>query len=388
MIAISCDHCGRRMKITQEDDGKRATCEACGRVVLVPAGEGLARPRRRHDSSERQARLETTRITPPPSSTRVHTGPALHELPTRIEPMAVASSPWTSFLSPAEQPDELGRLGLYRILGVVGSGGMGVVFKAEDPDLARVVALKAMLPSLAASATARARFLREARAAAAIQHDHVVTIYQVGEDRGVPFIAMPFLRGESLETRLRRAGGGLPVRELLRISREIAAGLEAVHKLGLVHRDIKPANVWLEGDSARVKILDFGLARLASGDAQLTQEGSIVGSPAFMAPEQASRQPVDARTDLFSLGCVMYLMATGVLAFEGDDALTTLLAITTSEPVPAEARNPRLPAPLAAFIGQLLQKKPAARPQSAAEVIGRIRKMEEMAAMLQGGQLE
>src|SRR5262249_11558753 len=147
---------------------------------------------------------------------------------------------------------------------------------------------------LAASPAAKERFLREARAAAAIKHDHVVTIYQVGEDRGVPFLAMELLEGEALEERLRREGR-LPVAEVLRLGREIAEGLAAAHERGLTPRDIKPANVWLEGARGRAKLLDFGLARAASDGAQLTQQGAVVGTPAFMAPEQAAGQPVDAR---------------------------------------------------------------------------------------------
>src|SRR5262249_4714197 len=132
------------------------------------------------------------------------------------------------------------------VLEVLGAGGMGVVFKAEDPQLLRLVALKAMLPSLAASATARQRFLREAQAAAGIQHDNIVPIFDVGEDNGVPYLAMPFLRGESLESRLRKAEGPLPAAEVLRIGLQIAEGLAAIHELGLIHRDIKPGNIWLE----------------------------------------------------------------------------------------------------------------------------------------------
>src|SRR5262249_19656984 len=142
-------------------------------------------------------------------------------------------------------PDELGRLGPYRVLQVLGAGGMGVVFRAEDPQLARLVALKTMLPALAASDSARQRFLREARAAAAIKHDHIVSVYQVGEDRNVPFLAMEFLDGESLDSLVKREGK-LPVPETLRIGRQIASGLAAAHKRGLIHRDIKPANIFLE----------------------------------------------------------------------------------------------------------------------------------------------
>jgi serine/threonine protein kinase len=266
---------------------------------------------------------------------------------------------------------------------------MGVVFKAEDTQLSRVVALKAMLPALAVSATARKRFVREAKAAAQIQHDHVVAIYQIGEANGIPYLAMPFLRGESLDKHLRDAGGPLPVEEVLGIAVQIAQGLAAIHELGLIHRDIKPGNIWLEAPFSpvspagrgeegevphtRVKILDFGLARAAQGDTQLTQEGAIVGSPAYMAPEQANHQPVDARADLFSLGCILYLMTTGSLPFEGDDVLSTLLALTTKDPVPPHKRNPAVPENLSRLVMALLEKKPGDRPASARGVIKTIR---------------
>ena len=165
------------------------------------------------------------------------------------------------FLAPAEGSDELGRLGPYRVLKVLGAGGMGIVFHAEDPQLQRPVALKVMKPALARDERHRERFLREARAAAALEHDHIVTIHQVGEDHGVPFLAMQLLRGETLEDRLQRAEDAsppMPVPEVLRIGREIAEGLAVAHEQGLIHRDIKPANIWLENGAGRVKILDFG----------------------------------------------------------------------------------------------------------------------------------
>jgi hypothetical protein len=169
--------------------------------------------------------------------------PALPE--TGAAPPEDAPRDLLGLLAPAQGPDELGRLGPYRVLKVLGAGGMGVVFQAEDPELKRLVALKVMKPALAASATAQQRFLREARATAAIKHDHIVTIYQVGQSGGVPFLAMEYLEGECLAERLKREGT-LPVAEVLRIGREIAAGLSAAHARGLIHRDVKPGNVWLE----------------------------------------------------------------------------------------------------------------------------------------------
>ncbi len=279
-----------------------------------------------------------------------------------------------SFLAPAQSPDELGRLGPYRVLRVLGSGGMGVVFQAEDPQLQRLVALKAMLPGLAATDSAKQRFLREARAAAALKHDHVVTIHQVGEDRGAPFLAMEFLEGEPLDERLKREGK-LPPADVLRIGREMAEGLAAAHERGLIHRDVKPANVWLEGKKARVKILDFGLARTSSDETHLTRTGAIVGTPAYMAPEQAQGKTVEPRSDLFSLGCVLYRMATGETPFHGPDAISTLVAVVNEKPAPPVALNVELPAELSDFIMQLLAKDPKERPESAEMVADHLDRM-------------
>jgi serine/threonine protein kinase len=271
------------------------------------------------------------------------------------------------FLAPPEADDELGRLGPYRVLKVLGAGGMGVVFKAEDPMLQRPVALKAMLPTLAVSATARERFLREARSAASIKHDHIVHIYQVGEDRGVPFLAMEFLDGEPLDERLKRPGP-MPLSEVLRIGREVAEGLEAAHTRGLVHRDIKPANIWLEGERGRVKILDFGLARSASGQSQLTQSGAIIGTPAYMAPEQAQGKSVDHRCDLFSLGGVLYRIVTGKMPFKGADTISTLMAVATHNPPAPQRLRAEMPHELSDLVMTLLAKDPAERPASARAV--------------------
>ncbi|HEV3445082.1 MAG TPA: serine/threonine-protein kinase [Gemmataceae bacterium] len=274
---------------------------------------------------------------------------------------------------------------------MLGAGGMGVVFQAEDPQLQRLVALKAMLPGLAASDTAKQRFLREARAAAALKHDHIVTIYQVGEDRDVPFLAMEFLEGEALDDRLKRVGK-LPVAEVLRIGRETALGLAAVHNRDLIHRDIKPANIWLESvvrspwsvakekqDSAtdsgprttdyRAKILDFGLARTSSDDAHLTQTGAVVGTPSYMAPEQAQGNNIGPPCDLFSLGCVLYRMATGELPFKGRDMVSTLIAVATEDPRPPHELQSGLPPALSKLIMDLLAKEPGERPASAQAVV-------------------
>jgi WD40 repeat protein len=252
---------------------------------------------------------------------------------------------------------------------------MGVVFRAEDVQLQRPVALKAMRPALAAGSDARARFLREGRTMAAVRHDHGVTIHQVGEDRGMAFLAMELLEGESLEERLKREQR-LPVEEILRIGRELALGLAAAHGRGLIHRDVKPSNIWLENSPVRVKILDFGLARAATDEGHLTQDGALLGTPAFMAPEQARGEKVDARSDLFSLGCVLYRMATGRLPFRGRDTMSTLMSLANDTPPPIPEINPEVPAGLADLVMRLLARDPAGRPASALMVAEDLRTIE------------
>src|SRR5262249_45504612 len=213
-----------------------------------------------------------------------------------------------SFLAPPTEPGSLGRLDHYQVLEVVGKGGMGIVLRARDTKLLRVVALKVLAAPLAASGTARQRFVREARAAAAVRDEHVVDIHAVCDDAPLPYLVMEFVDGSNLETLLRK-GGPLELREVLRIGIQVASGLAAAHKHGLIHRDVKPANILLENGVQRVKLTDFGLAR-AADDASLTQSGYIAGTPAYMSPEQANGEPIDHRSDLFSLGSVLYEMCT------------------------------------------------------------------------------
>jgi urea transport system substrate-binding protein len=296
------------------------------------------------------------------------------------------------FLAPAKGAGELGWLAHYRVTGVLGEGGMGFVFDAFDTSLYRRVALKVLKPDLAANASFRERFLLEARAAAALPDDYIITIYQVGVENDVPFLAMKFLHGESLEQRLQR-DGRLPPLEILHIGREIALGLGAAHDRGLIHRDIKPANLWLETPSPehggadrprmsfeqlyRVKILDFGLARPINDSRRLTATGLIVGTPQYLAPEQARGQPLDHRCDLFSLGIVLYRMATGILPFDGSDTLAQLTALAVAQPRPIEELASDVPAGLRRLIHQLLERDPAKRPQTARAVAEQLRALEK-----------
>ncbi len=321
------------------------------------------------------------------------------------EPTSIIGTIQTQFdfLAPAQCADEIGRLGSWRVLRVLGAGGMGVVFLADDPRLKRQIALKVIKPELVKSAEVRERFLREAQSIAAIEHENIVTVFHVEEDRGVPLLAMPLLRGESLEERIGRAGGPLPVDEVLRIGREIASGLAAAHDRGLIHRDIKPGNIFLatlgggttepapesrDPESGelnapappfRVKILDFGLVQAIRGEnADLPHEGSIMGTPAYMAPEQARGQPTDARADLFSLGCVLYRMATGRPSFSGTELIGLLLSVATDVPPCPRELNPELPQALSDLIEKLLAKSAEQRPASAQAVVEVIEEIERL----------
>jgi WD40 repeat protein/serine/threonine protein kinase len=295
------------------------------------------------------------------------------------------------FLAPPQAPDEIGRLGGYRVLQVLGSGGMGIVFLAEDVQLRRRVALKTMRAEVAANATARQRFLREARAMAAVKCDHIATIYQVGEERGTPFLAMEFLQGEAMDDWLER-GRRPTLAQVLRLAREMVLGLVAAQEHGLIHRDIKPGNIWLEAPTGRVKILDFGLARAAdesrADDAHLTQSGAIVGTPAFMSPEQARGEHVDHRTDLFSLGCVLYQLTTGRLPFRGKTRTAVLSSLLVDTPEYPRALNPSLPGSLSDLIMVLLAKNPADRPVSAKAVLAAIQAIERESKSRAGARSE
>ena len=271
------------------------------------------------------------------------------------------------FLDPPEGPGSLGRLGPYTVERVLGRGGMGVVLKAFDPALNRIVAIKVIAPELATSAAARRRFAREARAAAAVSHDHVVAIHAVAESPGgLPYLVMPYIPGQSLQERI-DARGPLDVEAILRVGMQAAAGLAAAHSQGLVHRDIKPANILMEEGVERVKITDFGLAR-AADDASLSQSGVVAGTPQYMAPEQARGEAVDPRSDLFSLGSVLYAMAAGHPPFRAETAMGVLRRVSDDQARPIREINPDVPEWLAAIIERLHAKDPAGRFQSAGEV--------------------
>ncbi|MGE3803818.1 MAG: serine/threonine-protein kinase [Gemmataceae bacterium] len=272
------------------------------------------------------------------------------------------------YLKPGQNPDELGRIAHYRILKIIGEGGMGIVFRAEDPRLERLVALKAMKPDLAKIPVSRQRFLNEVRAVASIRNDHIVTIHHIGEQEGVPYFAMELLEGEPLDEYLSRKGK-LPIAEIVRLARETAQGLAAAHERGIIHRDIKPSNLWLEAPGQRVKILDFGLARPAAQAEHLTDPGRFVGTPAYMSPEQARGSEIDPRSDLYSLGCVLYEMAAGQVPLRRQPVSEMLKALASEEPEPLRRHQLDLPPAFEELVHRLLAKQAVDRPQSARRVV-------------------
>jgi anti-sigma factor RsiW len=332
------------------------TCEDCQRSL-----ETLAAPA----ESWAAARLSGNAPRPPE--------PPLAQLLEKCQSDSGPNSDETSgaelpvdFLDPPERPDTLGRLDSYDILEVTGRGGMGIVLKAFDRTLHRVVAIKVLAPQLAASASGRKRFIREAQAAAAVRDQHVVDIHAVGEAKGLPYLVMEFISGISLQTKIDR-NAPLPVPEVLRIGIQTAAGLAAAHAQGLIHRDIKPANILLENGVERVKITDFGLARVVD-DSSLTASGVVAGTPQYMAPEQARGEAVDHRADLFSLGSVLYTLCTGHPPFQAAGNMAALKRVCDDTPRAIRELNPEVPGWLAAVVEKLHAKDPAHRYQSAREV--------------------
>ncbi len=271
-----------------------------------------------------------------------------------------------SLLGPTDDPEKLGRIAEYEVIGIIGRGGMGVVFKAFDPRLNRFVAIKMLLPHLASFGAARKRFAREGQAAAAVVNDYVLPIHAVAEWRGVPYLVCQYSRGTTLQTRV-QSEGPLELKEILRLGMQTARGLAAAHAQGLVHRDVKPSNILLDGSVERALLTDFGLAR-AVDDASITRTGTLAGTPQYMSPEQARGGSVDARSDLFSLGCVLYFLCTGHPPFRADNSYAILRLITDEEPRSIREINPAIPDWLCYVVQKLMAKKPEDRYASASEV--------------------
>ena len=285
---------------------------------------------------------------------------------TSIRPVTWTESMAKELLSPPQHPEMLGRIGRYEVERLIGSGGMGVVFRAHDTELNRPVAIKLLAPYLASSGSARKRFAREARAAAGVVDDHVVPIYNVESENEPPFLVMQYVAGGSLQEKLDRHGP-LEVAEVVRIGLQVAKGLAAAHAQGLIHRDVKPSNILLDEGVERALLTDFGLARTES-DACLTRSGFQPGTPHYMSPEQVRGEAIDGRSDLFGLGCVLYATCTGHPPFRAESSYAVLRRITDDEPRTVREVNPNIPEWLEALVMTLLSKNRDDRFESPAKV--------------------
>ena len=299
-------------------------------------------------------------------------GQALPNSEERTEHDPVPEQAVRHLLDAPSHPDWLGSIDDYDVECEIGRGGMGIVFRAFDRELNRPLAIKVLAPWLAQNGAARERFAREARAAAAVIHPNVVAIYGVNSNEKTPYLVMPFVAGPSLQ-RLVDERGPLEEKDIIRIALQVSGALGAAHAQGLVHRDIKPANILVESDVSRVLVTDFGLAR-AVDDASATQSGYFVGTPNYMSPEQALGRRVDIRSDLFSLGSVLYFMATGRMPFRADSPISVLNRISHDEPTEVRQVNCDVSETLSRIVERLHEKDAENRFQSAGELHGVLEK--------------
>ncbi|NNE01076.1 MAG: serine/threonine protein kinase, partial [Pirellulaceae bacterium] len=275
-----------------------------------------------------------------------------------------------SFLDEPHHPEMLGRIGRYDVETILGRGGMGVVLRAYDSDLHRSVAVKILAPEWAGSMPARQRFAREAQAAASVAHENVIPIYNVQSDATLPYLVMRYIPGVTLQ-RCVKATAPLDVATILRVAGQLSEGLAAAHRRGLVHRDIKPGNVMVGQNTDRVWITDFGLAR-AADSVTLTQTGIIAGTPHYMSPEQVRGEAVDQRSDLFSLGCVLYFLCVAKPPFDAENTLAVLHKIVSDDATPLASLRDDLPPSLVSLVHQMLRRSPAKRPADCQAVIDRL----------------
>src|SRR5688572_30139214 len=277
------------------------------------------------------------------------------------------------------------RFGPYEILAPIGAGGMGEVYKARDTRLDRTVAVKVLPSHIAAREDLRARFEREARAVSSLNHPHICVLHDIGQQDGVDYIVLEHLEGETLFNRLQR--GPLPLDQTLKYAMQIADAVDRAHRSGVIHRDLKPGNIMLTRDGA--KVLDFGLAKTAPKSAAdgatmtmaLTSEGTVLGTPQYMSPEQIEGREADARSDVFAFGCVLYEMVTGKRAFDGKTKGSVIGAILAADPPPMRSLQPVTPAPLESLVARCLAKDPEDRYQSLRDTLLDLRSIGEAPAL-------
>src|SRR6201997_3712351 len=281
------------------------------------------------------------------------------------------------------------RLGPYEVLSAIGAGGMGEVYKACDTRLDRTVAIKVLPTHLADRSESRERFEREAKTIASVNHPHICTLYDTGHQDDIEFLVMEYIEGETLAQRLAR--GPLPLQQILQYAIEIADALDKAHRKGITHRDLKPGNIMLT--KSGTKLLDFGLAKLAQDAAPvtpisqlptmqnaITSEGTILGTLQYMAPEQVEAKEVDARTDIFAFGTVVYEMATGKRAFEGKSQASLIAAILERDPPPMSTLQPMTPQQLDRVVRKCLAKQPEKRWQTASDMCDQLKWIAEETA--------
>jgi tRNA A-37 threonylcarbamoyl transferase component Bud32/HAMP domain-containing protein len=281
------------------------------------------------------------------------------------------------------------RIGRYEVRGVLGQGAMATVYKAHDPEIDRTIAIKVLKPELARNEDYRVRFVREAKGAGTLSHPNIVTVFDVGEHEGLPYITMEYIEGQTLAQWLER-NPRLSLAEAVSICRQLASALGFAHKKGIVHRDVKPGNIMLVGDTQTAKVTDFGICRIEGGEAtQATRVGDVIGTPHYMSPEQVLGQPADSRSDVFSTGIVLYQMLTGELPFTGDTLVTVGMKIAKTDPKPPQEVVPDLPASVRRVIDRALKKAPEKRfanGEELARALGAVQKeLEETASVAEHG---
>ncbi|MBI3724044.1 serine/threonine protein kinase [bacterium] len=360
-IAINCSGCGRSIPITSADAGKRGRCPACGGAIEAPPLDAL------------EPAADAAPTVPPSalSEARAHAPARRSAVSDRLPPedAGLAAEVERARADPAR------RLGRFVLLSQLGKGGMGVVWRAWDDRLRRVVALKSILPGEGVDEAAIARFRREAEAAARLRHPAIVAVHEAGEiplgppsSPSVHYIAMDCVRGRSLDARLQPGKAKLAAHRAIEMVRDVARAVQYAHEQGVIHRDLKPQNIIVDDESERPFVLDFGLAAIRGARTRLTKTGASMGTPAYMPPEQASGEPVDVRADVYSLGATLYHVLTGRPPFAGESDVNLIVAVLTKDPVPPRRLNPRAAADVETICLRCLEKDKERRYSSAAQL--------------------